>query len=809
MQIIENKALLLKVRDPKRITNVIPKSHMVDDHQVLVRWGLEEAQVLKNLGVKNIPSPISKNYEWPGLYKPFHHQKITAEFLTLNRRAFCFNEQGTGKTASVIWAADYLMTMGFIRRVLVLCPLSIMGSAWQQDLFRFAMHRSVTLAHHRNAKRRKELIREDTDFVIMNYDGVEIVKEEIMADGRFDLVVVDECFVAGVLVATPQGRRPIEQLKAGDKVLTSDGVMRINKLVRNTTTQLVEVNLGNGKTIRCTPEHPFFTDSGWVCAKNLTGRRLVSGVELSCLRAGISPRAFPGAVGYGEQPTPWIDLLKILRTEEVALSESQQERLLQLATRATGETVGTENSGAPHKAVGGSESQRAQTPGTGRERHWDDENGATDFRGFACGVGMELPGSVGPEAARLSYELQARLRMATTQDRARSGRGQSYGSSAASAGSQKGSEAGGAWVVSVSYIECPDGEAVYNLEVEGTPNYFVGDHWLVHNCNAYKTVSTTRWKTFNKLVKPDTWLWMLTGTPASQSPEDAYGLARLVNPSGVPKFFGSFRDMVMNKITQFKWAPKPSAVDTVYKVLQPAIRFTKDQCLDLPDMVYVMRDVPLSKQQQKYYDIMRTQMLVEAAGEEISAVNAAAKLTKLLQISAGAVYSDADEVVDFDCKDRMNVLKEVIDESSHKVLVFAPFRHSIYAIAAELKKSGYTLDVIDGSVAPGKRTEIFSKFQTESDPRILVIQPQAASHGVTLHAADTVVYWSPVMSVETYLQANARVHRAGQKNNVTIVHLQGSPVERRMYKMLSGKVDVHEKLVDLYREEMKDDHIES
>ena len=126
MQIIENKALLLKVKEPGRITTVIPKAKQVSDHEVLVKWGLEEAQVLKNLKLKNIPSPIDAQYDWPGLYKPFAHQRTTASFLTMHRRAFCFNEQGTGKTSSVIWASDYLIKIGAIRRVLVLCPLSIM-----------------------------------------------------------------------------------------------------------------------------------------------------------------------------------------------------------------------------------------------------------------------------------------------------------------------------------------------------------------------------------------------------------------------------------------------------------------------------------------------------------------------------------------------------------------------------------------------------------------------------------------------------------------------------------------------------------
>lgn len=73
MQIIDNKALLLKVRDPGRITTVIPKSKILDSGEVLVKWGLEEAQVLKNLKIKDVPSPIRSHYDWPGLYKPFDH----------------------------------------------------------------------------------------------------------------------------------------------------------------------------------------------------------------------------------------------------------------------------------------------------------------------------------------------------------------------------------------------------------------------------------------------------------------------------------------------------------------------------------------------------------------------------------------------------------------------------------------------------------------------------------------------------------------------------------------------------------------
>jgi SNF2 family DNA or RNA helicase len=322
---------------------------------------------------------------------------------------------------------------------------------------------------------------------------------------------------------------------------------------------------------------------------------------------------------------------------------------------------------------------------------------------------------------------------------------------------------------------------------------------VIDECNALKNPNTNRWKIINKLVKPRTWLWMLTGTPAAQSPMDAYGLAKMVNPSGVPKFSGGFKDMVMQRVTQFKWVPRPRSEDVVHQALQPAIRFTKEECLDLPEMTYTTREVPLTPQQRKYYKLIKQQMMATAAGEEITAVNAAATLNKLLQLSCGAVYSDTGEIVAFDAKNRVDALKEVIEEASNKVLVFVAYTHAIHIIHEELTKAGISAEVINGKVPVTRRTDIFNKFQTEHDPQVLIIQPQAAAHGVTLTAANVVVWWGPITSCEIYMQANARVHRSGQRNPCTVVHLQGSEVEKKVYTMLQGNIDVHSRVVDLYK----------
>jgi SNF2 family DNA or RNA helicase len=212
--------------------------------------------------------------------------------------------------------------------------------------------------------------------------------------------------------------------------------------------------------------------------------------------------------------------------------------------------------------------------------------------------------------------------------------------------------------------------------------------------------------------------------------------------------------------------------------------------------------VPLSRQQDAYYDKISRQMMIHAADETITAVNAATLMNKLLQLSVGVVYSDNGDAISFDGKNRLDVLLEVIRETSNKILVFVPFKHAINSVSDFLTDNGITNEIISGEVTATKRSEIFRTFQQEKDPRVLVIQPQAAAHGVTLTAADTIIWFGPTTSLESYLQANARAHRKGQRHNVTVVHLQGSTVEAKVYASLRKKENVHSKVVELFYKEV-------
>lgn len=212
----------------------------------------------------------------------------------------------------------------------------------------------------------------------------------------------------------------------------------------------------------------------------------------------------------------------------------------------------------------------------------------------------------------------------------------------------------------------------------------------------------------------------------------------------------------------------------------------------------------MTPQQERFYNKMRKDLLLEAAGEQVTAGTAAIAMTKLLQLSSGSVYTDNQNVLQFDISTRYKVLTEVIAESPHKLLVFVPFRNTMDLLKQKLVSDGHTVEIINGAVSPAERTKIFKDFQTKTDPRILLIQPQAAAHGVTLTAASTVVWWGPTPSLEINEQANARVHRKGQENKCTVVRLAGSPVERKVYKMLEEKVDLHRKVIDLYDKELLD-----
>ena len=233
------------------------------------------------------------------------------------------------------------------------------------------------------------------------------------------------------------------------------------------------------------------------------------------------------------------------------------------------------------------------------------------------------------------------------------------------------------------------------------------------------------------------------------------------------------------------------------------MRYTRDECFDLPDTVFQTREVELTKDQRDHYDRMFKNFITDVAnGEQISAANEAVKIQKLVQISCGVAYDDNGDNVELDCKPRVNAVCEVIDEVGGKVIVFTPLTGTLHMLERELSKR-WSVGVINGAVSASKRNHIFHNFQETSDPKILLAHPATMAHGLTLTAASTIIWYGPITSNEQYVQANGRIERIGKQHTANVVHIEGTKLERRMYKRLETKQKLQGILLDLIQQEME------
>lgn len=312
---------------------------------------------------------------------------------------------------------------------------------------------------------------------------------------------------------------------------------------------------------------------------------------------------------------------------------------------------------------------------------------------------------------------------------------------------------------------------------------------------------TEKYKALCTVLKPDQRLWWQTGTPCAKAPTQAWAQARLVNPSQVPPYFGQFQRMTMIQINQSppKWVPRAEATDVVYRALQPAIRFRKADCIDLPPVVTTERQAQITKEQRDALDAMKHEMRLEHDdGRQIDAVNAADKINKMRQILCGAIRDPVrQDYVTIPHAPRLNVLREAIDHAVAKVIVIVPFKGIIEALAAELEKD-YSVGVLNGDVSVKRRNEIVRDFKFTPDPHLLLCHPRVMSHGLNLVEADTTIFYAPIYSNAEYRQVIERNNRAGQKNKMTIVRIGASPIEWEIYKMVDQKQVTQQTILNLY-----------
>lgn len=500
---------------------------------VTVPFKVWEAQMLRARGIA-VPSPIGYYYDWPRdrtlIPQPFHNQRETGAALTLWHRGYCLNEIGTGKTMSAMWAADYLMRVGMVRKVVVLSPLSTIERVWGDACFTHFRGRSVAILHG-HAKKRNKLFAQNHDFYVINHEGLDII-----------------CDVEKKIIKDRATGLPI-----GEKVLSAT-----------------------------------------------------------------------------------------LRRNDI-------------------------------------------------------------------------------------------------------------------------------------------------------------DLFIVDELAAYRNSRTKKWRTLKCLINPKTWVWGLTGTPTPNEPSDAWAQCNLVTPWTIPEFFTSFKQMTMQKMTEHIWVPLPNAHEVVYKAMQPSIRFERDQCFDLPPCTYSTREVALTEVQKRHYKEIAKDLFTEVNGGKVTAINEGVKAGKLVQIACGVVLDNDGKQQLIDCRPRVDLVEELIEEAGHKVIIFVPFRAPLVMLARELERRGKSVAMVHGDVSLGSRNTIFASFQNSRDPRILVADAGCMSHGLTLTEANTIIWYGPEWSNDIYTQANGRITRSGQKNAQHIIHIASSAIERRIYARLEQRARLQGLLLEMVK----------
>ena len=322
---------------------------------------------------------------------------------------------------------------------------------------------------------------------------------------------------------------------------------------------------------------------------------------------------------------------------------------------------------------------------------------------------------------------------------------------------------------------------------------------IIDELASYRNARTRRWKSIKPLVAQAKYVWGMTGVPTPNEPTDAWAQCRLLTPETVPYSARAFKQQTMRQVSQFRWVNREEANDIVYKAMQPSVRFTRDQCFDLPPTTYSTRHVDLSADQKRLYKKMCDEYLIEINNKEITAANEGVKVSKLLQIACGFAYDQTGKVSSIKTAPRFKMLLETIEETDGKVIVFTPFKHSVKMLGAVLSKY-YSTATVSGDTSKAERTNIFTQFQHGTGLEIIAAHPGCMAHGVNLQVSNTIIWFAPIWSSETYVQACGRITRAGQTRHTHIIHFESTPIERKVYDRLAGRQKMSGILLDMFKE---------
>lgn len=600
-------------------------------------------------------------------------------------------------------------------------------------------------------------------------------------------LIVDECFPAGTQVLTPEGTQDIETLRAGELVLTSYGPQSILHVFHGLAYELVTLELTDGRCITCTPNHPVFTDRGWVAAHDCEDRWLLSSVALRDVQRGVQ-KADELASLHGEASRAnGASLLQILRSDSKNAAEARercsfaygdQEGRVRMDSTAS-ETLerGTQSSN-----FGKPEGRTFQAP---RGQRYGANPCRESFDGLPAvqGLQMEPRDFIRPSPTRISDQLQSGLRQPADESSFRSGWEQS--SFAQGARREKGTQAPRVGVARVSRHQLSSPVPVYNLEVENCPHYFA-EGVLVHNCHNLKNTESQNFKLAMRFSAGQN-IALATGTELND-PADAYAYVKIKTP-GIYQSYGHFKRVHVGSEDFFgepsSWVNLDIMNRNLY--LQSVQRTKEEVQKHLPRAKYMPLEYPLDAKHLKlYHELGEQQLLLLADGGKIDATSTQNLYHHMQQI----INNPQDYGLDMRpaCYDVIDMLLEQLDfenlKAKRKFIIWTWYQQTTERVRDYLQSR------FPGRVctAYGKSNsdKEFASFKDDPEKWFMVAQPLSAGAGVEPQYVcyNCLFLETPTRSI-AFRQAAGRLDRDGQSESANIwIGIAEGTVQETLYQNL-------------------------
>ncbi len=305
-----------------------------------------------------------------------------------------------------------------------------------------------------------------------------------------------------------------------------------------------------------------------------------------------------------------------------------------------------------------------------------------------------------------------------------------------------------------------------------------------------------------QLAKKASFRYISTGTPITRSIQDVIGqFAVLDFGRTFPMSITRFRQYYMKQVSQWKWVPRRGAIASIkQKLFAKGIRFTKDECLDLPPKIYTTRWVDFDPIQKQVYDDVCTKLSTVFEDVTFNATRLS-RLLRLCEITSGYIQSD-ENIRFFDPNPKLEALKDLLDEidyERHKIIIWCWFVQNIHMVSGLLSDRN-----IDHVILYGKTSDpqyVINRFNKDDNCRVFIGQPAAGGMGINLTSAHYVIYYSNSFNMEIRKQSEDRSHRIGQKSPVVYIDLAiKNSVDQIILRNLARKEMLAEHILDDLRQ---------